>query len=422
MDSTATFDIIVVGARIVGASTAGLLAQQGFTVLLLEKSTFPSPTVSCPVIFGNALAVLDRFGAESVVDALGAPRLRLYGTDYGFARLEAHLPAYRGRDYAYSIQRHRLDEAVAHHVATLPGVTLREGFAVSDLIRENGRVVGVRGTQHGGANEELRARFAVIGADGRNSFVARQVGAAEYNTKPAQAWLYYAYYHNVTPLHEPSAMVYRGTPRQNVLVFDADQNLTVLSIGAVDPPFEVMRKDPERVMLAAIRRVPELARRVEHAERATPIMGLAPTGMFYRQPFGAGWALVGDAGMRIDPVTGQGIYQGLHTAEMLVDALVHVRNGVDWNEAMSMFQRRRDRECKASYEYAALQAEPKRPDWLSRRFIRHMENEPKLRSYYFGTVNGATPPEENFNLRRILPIALRPLPRKPRSTSAQLSS
>jgi flavin-dependent dehydrogenase len=412
MGGTSTYDVIIVGARIAGATTAALLAQHGFRVLLLEKTTFPSPTVSCPVVFGNALEVLSRFGAEEVVDRLGAPKLRLYGTDYGFVRVAAHLPPYKGRDYAYSIQRERLDQAIARHVEQIDGVTLREGFTVTELVWEAGRVVGVRGRGQGAAIEELRAELAVIGADGRNSAVARMVGAREYDVKPPHAYLYYAYYRNVTPLAEPSAMIYRTLPGLSLLVFDADQDLTVLSIGAIDPPFNEARKDPEAAMLRAVQKVPEVAQRFQQAERATPIMGLAPSAMFRRQAYGPGWALVGDAGMRLDPVTGQGIYQGLHAAELVVEALTQVRAGVAWETTMQQFQRRRDSSSKGAYEFAAAQSQLGKQSWLGRRLLKHMAADPALARYYFGTSNGATPPEENFNLLKILRIALAPLPRR----------
>ena len=40
------YDAIIVGARCAGSPTAMLLARQGFKVLLLDRSTFPSDTIS----------------------------------------------------------------------------------------------------------------------------------------------------------------------------------------------------------------------------------------------------------------------------------------------------------------------------------------------------------------------------------------
>lgn len=41
-----TYDAIVVGARCAGSSTAMLLAQKGYKVLLIDRATFPSDTIS----------------------------------------------------------------------------------------------------------------------------------------------------------------------------------------------------------------------------------------------------------------------------------------------------------------------------------------------------------------------------------------
>ena len=40
------FDAIVVGARCAGSPTAMLLARQGYRILVVDRATFPSDTVS----------------------------------------------------------------------------------------------------------------------------------------------------------------------------------------------------------------------------------------------------------------------------------------------------------------------------------------------------------------------------------------
>src|SRR5215212_4180172 len=126
--SDETYDVIVVGARMAGAATAALLARQAARVLLVDRTTFPAPTVSCPIIFGNSLRALERIGALAAVEALGAPRICYYGTRTANFDLVARLPVSHGRDYAYAIRRDVLDTVVLNCVRSQPGISVREGY------------------------------------------------------------------------------------------------------------------------------------------------------------------------------------------------------------------------------------------------------------------------------------------------------
>ena len=65
------FDAIVVGARCAGAPTAMLMARKGYRVLLLDKSTFPSDTISTHVLWPHGAEILDRWGLLERVAASG---------------------------------------------------------------------------------------------------------------------------------------------------------------------------------------------------------------------------------------------------------------------------------------------------------------------------------------------------------------
>lgn len=408
-----TFDAIIVGARVAGCATAALLAQQGARVLLLERTTFPAPTVSCPVFYGNSMAVLERIGVLHDIEALGAPKIRYYGVRTDEFDMVARLPASHGRDYAYSIRRERMDAAILKRIRTYPGITVREGFNVTSLIWANGRVVGVRGRQHGGSEQACYAR-AVIGADGKRSFVARAVGAAIYASHPNPACVYYAYYRNFTPLHEPSAVVYaslKDTGR-GVLVFDADADLTVVSVGIPTAEFDTARKNPEAALEDVWRSFPEVAERGRNAERVTPVMGQGPVDSFYRQSYGQGWALVGDAGHYIDPITGQGINYALLGAELLADAWArwHAPGArISWTSAMATYQAQRDAATRPHYDLyelgSSMENVQKLGIDLGGMLFRAISRRPSVATQYVGMANGATPVREfmsPLNLLRIL--------------------
>ena len=78
-----TYDAIVVGARCAGAPTAMLLARQGHRVLLVDRATFPSDTLSTHVIHAPGVAALSRWGLLDQVVATGCPPIKTYAYDFG---------------------------------------------------------------------------------------------------------------------------------------------------------------------------------------------------------------------------------------------------------------------------------------------------------------------------------------------------
>jgi 2-polyprenyl-6-methoxyphenol hydroxylase-like FAD-dependent oxidoreductase len=409
--SSDTYDVIVVGSRISGTATAALLAEQGARVLLLDRVTFPAPTVSCPIFFGNSLAVLERIGVLKDIEAIGAPQIRYYGTRTPDFDLVTRLPISCGYDYAYSIRRDVLDHAILSRVRQHPQITVREGFTVSGLIESDGRVVGVRGRQGHGTAETIYAN-GVVGADGKRSFVARAVNAQMYDRIKGQTAIFYAYYRNFAPLHEPSAVVY-ADPRSmlGVLVFDADAGLTVVSVGVPAAEFEAARKDPEAALERTWRAFPEVAERGKNAIRATQVMGQAPVDSFYRQSYGPGWALVGDAGAYVDPITGQGINNALNSAALFAEAWAKTRRRASWVNAMAEYQRRRDMFTRPIYNLVAIGSQMQ---WavesgidVGTPLFRAIARQPDMASRYVGIFSGATPVTSFFNPLNIARIVVR---------------
>ena len=166
------YDAIVVGARVAGASTALLLARRGHKVLLVDRATFPSDTMSTHYIWPSGNARLQRWGLLDRVAATGCPRLETASFDFGPFRLSGRIPPVDGVGDGYCPRRYRLD-AILVEAAVAAGVELREGYTVDEIVQADGRVVGVRGRGRGpAATEEARI---VVGADGRHSRVARAV-------------------------------------------------------------------------------------------------------------------------------------------------------------------------------------------------------------------------------------------------------
>ena len=187
----AMHDVIVVGARCAGTPTARLLARQGYRVLLVDRATFPSDTISTHCIRMSGIVQLQRWGLLDRVAATNCSPIRKLMTHRGDFALTGTPPPRPDGLVSYGPRRTKLDTVLVKAAAEA-GAEVRTGFTVQDLLLEDDRVVGLRGQTRGGQAVTERARL-VIGADGKHSLVARCVQAAPYREVPALACAYYAF-------------------------------------------------------------------------------------------------------------------------------------------------------------------------------------------------------------------------------------
>ena len=78
-----SYDAIVIGARCAGSPTAMLLARRGYKVLLVDRASFPSDTVSTHVVQPKGVAALARWGLLDLVVASGCPPVNVHTFDFG---------------------------------------------------------------------------------------------------------------------------------------------------------------------------------------------------------------------------------------------------------------------------------------------------------------------------------------------------
>src|SRR5690349_11462940 len=138
------YDAIVVGARCAGSPTAMLLARKGYRVLLLDRASFPSDTLSVHYIHQPGVAALARWGLLETVIATGCPPVRQQRIDLGpFALVGAPSPA-DGIADAYAPRRTVLD-TILIEAAAAAGAEVRQRFSVQEILMDGERVTGIRG-------------------------------------------------------------------------------------------------------------------------------------------------------------------------------------------------------------------------------------------------------------------------------------
>src|SRR5919206_1475247 len=104
------YDVIVVGARVAGASTAMLMARRGLQVLVVDRAEFPSDTLSTHQVQVPGVARLARWGLLARLEAAGTPATRNVRFDPGPVVLEGRWPGHHGVDALYSPRRTVLDK------------------------------------------------------------------------------------------------------------------------------------------------------------------------------------------------------------------------------------------------------------------------------------------------------------------------
>jgi flavin-dependent dehydrogenase len=265
---------------------------------------------------------------------------------------------------------------------------------VTGLVREDGRVVGVRHTSGSGEVTE-RARV-VVGADGMDSLVARAVGADAYAERPTLSCAYYTYWSGFTADYE----IYTNG-RRGVGVAPTHDGLVVIGVQWPRSEFDRVRRGVDESYLAAVRTAaPELADRVASGRREARFVGTGRLPNFFRQAYGPGWALVGDAGHHKDPVGGYGISDALAHAELLAHRLDEGLRGdrpVDEavDEALAGYAEERDRDAMSRYEFnlEAAKFDPL-PELLD--VIRAVRDDQEQIDRFFGMIAGVLTPEEFF--------------------------
>ena len=183
-------DVVVVGARCAGAALATHLARAGVSVVVVDAAPLGSnQPASTHLIQPPGMDELDTLGVGDQVRDL-SPAINT--ARMTFDNYRADFPYGHGVA-AHCLRRAALDSRL-QHLAAEAGATVRGDTRVVEVLRdESGRVDGVVSRDRDGRTQRLLAPL-VVGADGRNSNVAKLVHAEEYLGYDAPRGCYWAYW------------------------------------------------------------------------------------------------------------------------------------------------------------------------------------------------------------------------------------
>lgn len=380
------YDVIVVGARCAGASTAMLLARAGHRVLLVDRAQFPRDTLSTLYIQQRGVAQLKRWGLLDRVAEL-CPALDRVSYRIGDVRLEGCSRPFHGVQSAYAPRRHTLDALLAE-AAVADGVEFRPGSAVAGLVWDDGRVAGVRLQGRDRTEVTERARL-VVGADGMRSTVAALTGAPTLTEHAPQTCVYYTFWESATDhfeLYEAEGQWIGAVP--------TNDGLTLVQAYFPQSAYSRVRGDALAAYLENVRTAaPDLHARMLDAGRVERLYGTGEQRNFFRTAAGPGWVLVGDAGHHRDSITAKGITHAFIQAQLLTDCLSEQCAGdlddrVALDAALERFARERHAALIDDYHDTLSTARLSTPPHRVAMF-REIAGDPQRTEDFFSAMGGA---------------------------------
>lgn len=337
--SQSRYDAVVVGARCAGAATALLLARAGAKVLLIDRQPYGSDTMSTHALMRTGVLQLQRWGLLPAVMAAGTPKVRASTFHYGREQVRVDIRAEHGVEYLCAPRRTVLDRILVDAARAAGAEVHHDVRLMAVALDTHNRVVGAELQDLTGAQTRVRCDM-LIGADGRDSTVARLVKAAPHMESATWSGCVYGYYEN---LHRDGFHWHFGDRvAASVISTNAAQHCVVASVPSAAFA-QTFRGDVEGGFLQVLAaNAPELAADVRRARLVGRLRGFAGVPGHFRNAHGPGWALVGDAGYYKDPLTAHGITDALRDAELLVHALLR--------ERLDEFQPQRDALSRQLFE------------------------------------------------------------------------
>ena len=183
----------------------------------------------------------------------------------------------------------------------------------------------------------------IVGADGRFSWTAREVGAKV--TEERNEYIgtsYHAEWEDVEPIspQHPHTLGFYNTAKGLLVIFiPIDTRKYIVGNYLTMDKTNFGPQKLESSYLESLQSIPDVWSRLKNARKVTNVVGVKGIQNGYRTPYGDGWVLAGDAVHYKDPIDGQGIYDALLGTKILAEAIRKWKqDSCSWEESMKFYQ------------------------------------------------------------------------------------
>jgi flavin-dependent dehydrogenase len=326
MKSATDFDVIVVGGGPAGSTTSTLIAQQGYRVLLIEKSSEPTLKVG-ESLMPATYWTFERLGLLEKLRASHFPTkssVQFYSSDgrgsspFYFSDHDPHESS-----QTWQVERSEFDHMMRQNAAD-QGVELNLGTTVKEVLFDGGRAVGVRVHATPGVTREVSSKV-VVDATGQSALLARKLGIREVSSSLRHC-AFFSHFEGMAPSSgrdQGATVIYHTQDKKSWfwLIPLPNRRSSAGVVGDVSYLVEGRRSSPQAIFEEELDLCPALKPLLQKAKQSIPVQVLRDFSYKAREVAGDGWVLVGDAFGFIDPIYSSGVFLALKSGEMAADAI-----------------------------------------------------------------------------------------------------
>ncbi len=324
------YDVVVIGGGPAGSTAAALVAEQGFSTLLVEREKFPRFHVGeslMPETFWplQRLGVIDRMKKSQFTKKYSVQFVASSGKESVPFYFQEHDP--RESSATWQVERADFDKMLYDRAAELGADCYDETRVLEVLFEdEDGAKVakGVRLRLADGEVRDVHCRVVMDGS-GQQSLIANALGLKQVDPelKKSAIWSYWK-----DAMRDPGenggATIIMHTAEKDSWFWFIPLSNGITSIGVVGDNDYLLKRgtSSEQTYQDEIAICPGLLPRLTDATQVGKVHVAKEYTYSTTQHSGEGWVLIGDAFGFIDPIYSSGVYFALVMGEKAADAVV----------------------------------------------------------------------------------------------------
>ena len=332
-----SYDIIIIGAGPAGTSAALYAHKLGLNTVIIDKSTFPRDKICGDALSGKSIRYMKELGILEEVSRLKGSKIKrvTFGSpnhkQFDIYLNNPHHTHHAGTiKEGYVIPRETFDNFLFQKAQDV--TEIRQGFNFSELLYQNGKIIGIKGTQ----NKQKHEIYApiILGCDGAKSTLVRKMGFHTEN-EDNTAIAIRCYYEGVKGLSDQIELHFVDEVLPGYFwLFPAGDNIANVGIGLS----KKQAKKDERKLSEILDEVTQSKffknRFLKSKKLENPKGWSLPLGRIKRPSFGDGFILLGDAAGLIDPFTGEGIGNAMASAKFAIEVSAEALKKKDFSKEM----------------------------------------------------------------------------------------